>query len=127
MARTAVAEVAQGVFLLLQHLQRGFAQGGYTQNGTGILTVLAAGGVTAIGQGVLHGRVYYQHAYGRVCHGDELVGEVFAIQHQRMVLLAVGRDELIHNAAGYVHKLVLSGLADEGSLRGGYLCPAKGS
>ena len=126
MAGAAVAQVAQLGLLLFQHLQSSLAQGGNTQNSAGILTVLAAGGIATIGQRVLHSRVNHQHAHGGVHHGDELVGEVLAVQHEGVILATVGRDELVHDATGHVHELMFRCLADEGALRGRHFCTAKG-
>lgn len=67
---------------------------------------------------MLHGTVQNQHGNGIVIHRHQLIFQSGAIQLKGHALLAVGGNELVHDAAGHIHELVFHGLPDQGYLLG---------
>ena len=103
---------------LFQVLQRGVAQEGHAaamavDDGAGGLGLAAAGGIIAAGDGVLdHGVGDDQRHVGG--ERRETEAEVAAIEQQRVIRLAVGGDELVHDAAVGADELILDALAEAG-------------
>ncbi len=123
-----VARAEQGLGLhlvapLLQIVEGGVAQKGNAatvavDDGAGGFGLATAGGIVAPGNGVLdHGVGDDQRDVGG--NGGQLEAQVAAIEEQGVVLLAVGGDELVHDAAIGAHKLVLDTLAEASEHRAG--------
>ena len=83
------------------------------EDAAGFFDLGAAGGVAVSGDRVLdHGVGDDQRDVGR--DGREAEAEIAAIEQQRVILCAVGGDELIHDAAVGADELIFCALAEPG-------------
>ena len=124
-AGAAIAHIAKLFPEGFQQLQRSFPQGGYAHDGRSFLTLLAALSISSVRQGMLHSAVQNQHGDGLIVHRNQLIFQRGAIQLESHALLAVGRNKLVHDAAGNVHEFMFHGLPDQGYFLGIYFNAGK--
>ena len=117
-AGTAVDTVAHRFLGCFDILDGGVAPTAFSDGGESVFGVLAAGGVTSVGEVVRDAGVGDDDFEIGIGEGDQFGFAVLAIDEDELVLLTECGGELIHDAAGDTGEVMLRFLGEKGFFLG---------